>query len=494
MVRIAPLAVLLLAVPLAAQTRKETHSPLGLSLAVPRSYTPMPVQPTETCVQLRYLGAESKQGLRPDLYVLAIEHGADPDPLPEPPPLNSLARFLAQRMKPWAIAATSEQKPIDGSSVYEHRLERVLAGEEKARAELATNFPWTACALERHLGTKSWIVLGFCDVDEVEKELKLWRAVLAKMQFFEPTAAAEEKKWSRYYQFHPEFKNGALRTRLRSRLLDGWKWEDTTNFVFLTSSDKAQLMRDLTKKLEGIRKFYGTLFAPVAEIEAVSTVRVCQDRDEYMEYGGSARSAGYWNAAAEELVFFENGKEDTRIVLYHEAFHQYVYYAVGEVNPHPWFNEGYGDFFSGAEFNTSGDVVRIRPNPWRVEAIKYFLGKCPSWAELVKMDQAAFMAGAEMHYPMAWSIVYFLEESKEAAAQQDWAAILPRYYATLKASYVRERARLAAEKPAIDEHALAFEASELARAAALAAAFEGVDLDELQRAWTDFVVALKLPK
>jgi hypothetical protein len=493
-VRLAPLVVLLFVVPLAAQTRKETHSPLGLSLAVPRSYSPMPVQPTETCVQLRYLGAESKQGLRPDLWVIAIEHGPDPDPLPDPPPQNTLERFLAQRMKPWAIAETKGDKPVEGWSVFEHRLERKLEDAEKRVDRTGADFPWAACALERRLGTKSWVVLGFCDVEDVEQELKTWRAVLAKMQFFEPTAAAEEKKWARYYQFKPEFKNGALRTRLRSRLLDGWKWEDTANFVFLTSSDKAQLMRDLTKKLEGTRKYYATLFPPVAEIEAVSTVRVCQDREEYMEYGGSARSAGYWNSAAEELVFFENGKEDTRIVLYHEAFHQYVYYAVGEVNPHPWFNEGYGDYFSGAEFNTSGDVVRIRMNPWRVPAIKYFLGQCPSWAELVKMDQVAFMAGAEMHYPMAWSMVYFLRESKEAAAHADWQAILPRYYEGLKASYPKERARLAAEKPDLDARALAAEASEPARAAALAAAFEGIDLDELQRVWMGFVLALKPPK
>jgi hypothetical protein len=487
------LAALILALPVAAQTRNETHSPLGVSLAVPRKYAPMPVQPTETCVQLRYLGAENGQGLRPDLYLIAFERGSDPEPLPEPPPLNTLERFLAQRMKPWAIAESREEKPVDGWSVHEHRLERVLEGQTQQAAGLATNFPWTARAIERRSGTKSWIVLGFCDVDDVEQELKAWRAVAARLKFFEPTAAAEEKKWSRYYQFHPEFRNGALRTRLRARLLDGWKWEDTANFVFLTSSDKAQLMRDLTKKLEGIRKHYAALFPPVAEIEAVSTVRVCKDREEYLEYGGSARSAGYWNWAAAELVFFENGKEDTRIVLYHEAFHQYVYHAVGEVNPHPWFNEGYGDYFSGAEFNTHGDVVRIRANPWRVEAIKFFLGRCPRWKELLRLEQAEFMAQAELLYPMSWSIVYFLEESREAEARADWAAILPRYYVTLKGAFTAERERLAREGRAEDPAALQA-ASKGAREAAVLAAFEGLDLDELEQAWRSFVVALKPPK
>ena len=72
---------------------------------------------------------------------------------------------------------------------------------------------------------------------------------------------------------------------------------------------------------------------------------------------GNPRSAGYWNSRTEELVLFdaeehERGKRPddsgTFIVLYHEAFHQYIHYSTGELPPHSWFNEGYGDYFSGA--------------------------------------------------------------------------------------------------------------------------------------------------
>jgi len=484
------LVLLLLALPVAAQTRVETHSPLGVKVSVPRRYAPMPVSPDETNVRLRWLGEENRAGLRPDLYLIELEHTPDAEPLPEPPPVNSLERFLARGFRPWAIAETKDQAPSEGWSVREHRLERRLDGQSKSRPGLEVNFPWAAVAIERRLGAKSWIVLGLCDSEDLEKELKGWRSLATKLAVFEPTAAAEEKKWARYYQFHPEFKHGELRTQLRARLLDGWKWHDTPNFVYLASTDKAALMRDVQKKLEGIRKHFLELFPPVGEITAVSTVRVCQDKDEYLEYGGPPRSAGYWNPLAKELVFFENGKEDTRIVLYHEAFHQYVYYAVGEVNPHPWFNEGYGDYFSGAEFNTHGDVLRIRPNPWRVEAIRALLDRCPPWKELLRMDQAAFMGQAEVHYPMSWSIVYFLEESKEAAAEPAWANILPTYYRTLKQAFTRERTRLQGEGLAGNAGALK-QASETAREEAVARAFEGVELAPLERAWVGFVRTLK---
>ena len=71
------LALLVSSGPAVAQERNERHPALGLNLTLPRSYSPMPVQPTEKLVQLRYLGKESARGLRPDLYVLRIGWGED---------------------------------------------------------------------------------------------------------------------------------------------------------------------------------------------------------------------------------------------------------------------------------------------------------------------------------------------------------------------------------------------------------------------------------
>jgi len=492
--RFLALALLALASAVPAQTRNETHSPLGLSLVVPRSYAPMPVQPTEELVQLRYLGRESARGLRPDLYVVRIPWGEDPDPLPDPPPVHTFARYLEQRMRPWSIAETTEKEPIDGWVALEHRLERVEKDERGRRVAPERPSAWAAWALERQDGFQSYLVLGFCDVRDFDQEVKRWRQVAQKLAFFAPTAAAEEEKWARYYKFHPEFRNGELRTRMRSRLLDGWGWEDTPNYVLLTNSDKAMLIRDLQKKLEGIRKYYLERFPPVAEITALATVRVCKDRDEYIEYGGWPESGGYWNPLARELVFYDGGKEDTRIVLYHEAFHQYVYYAVGEVRPHPWFNEGYGDYFSGAEFNTYGDVLRMRLNPWRTNQLQSLIGQHPSWAELIRMEQAEFMTlDPGRNYQMAWSMVYFLEEAKAVEKNPRWARILPTYYETLKTAFTEERRQLSLAGQADDPAELEV-ASARARARAVQAAFEGVDLHEIEFAWIQFLRELKLPK
>jgi hypothetical protein len=109
------------------------------------------------------------------------------------------------------------------------------------------------------------------------------------------------------------------------------------------------------------------------------------------------------------------------------------------------------------------------------------------------MEQGDFMEEAEMHYPMAWSVVYFLEASDEAREEPRWARILPTYYETLKAAFTRERARLAAEAKAEDTKALKA-ASKLAREEAVTAAFQGVDLKKIESAWSSFVWDLKLPR
>jgi hypothetical protein len=57
-----------------------------------------------------------------------------------------------------------------------------------------------------------------------------------------------------------------------------------------------------------------------------------------MSYGGPGGSAGYWNWGTQELVFFDDkggdGRNDTWLVLNHEAFHQFIFYFYGNISPH----------------------------------------------------------------------------------------------------------------------------------------------------------------
>jgi hypothetical protein len=187
---------------------------------------------------------------------------------------------------------------------------------------------------------------------------------------------------------------------------------------------------------------YEVLFPADREIKDVSIIRVCKDRDQYIQYGGSPASAGYWNRVAEELVFYEDhSKKDTLSVLYHEAFHQYIYYSVGEISPHSWFNEGHGDYFAGHRyaagkfvcdtFDWRADKAREwKKNPKRVPLREWVTWDQPQY---YGRNKAGMDAGA--NYALGWSLVYFLRTTKKP----EYQGVLDRYFKSLKGSVTRAR-------------------------------------------------------
>ncbi len=226
-----------------------------------------------------------------------------------------------------------------------------------------------------------------------------------------------------------------------------------------------RLAKLIAERIELIRaQVYEALFPPAKAVEAVSVVRVCGDAFEYRAYGGPWGSAGYWSDDTEELVFYDanpkkaEADDDTLAVLYHEAFHQYVYYSVGKVAPHSWFNEGHGDYFAGAKYG--GGKFTIKPFNWRVARVKDAIkkGPCPcqettdadgdprwKWdrsgggysplSALVKFPQGEYYSYPSISYAQGWSLVYFLREivPKNKEWNAKWGGILQTYFDTLKA-------------------------------------------------------------
>jgi len=286
---------------------------------------------------------------------------------------------------------------------------------------------------------------------------------------------------------------------VRKKLVRGWKAEDTDHFIVIYDTPDQPLMRKVLRDVELLHAEYTKLFPPAAPVTAVSTVRICKNRDEYLAYGGPPGSAGYWNDETEELVLYDAEKinrqhqrseADTFIALYHEAFHQFIHYSAGELPPHPWFNEGHGDFFSGATVR-DGKVRSIGVNPWRVPVIKaaVLMQKYVPWSEILHYDRAKYYSNPAVCYAEGWSIVYFLRTSKEVAKRPEWAGILPRYFDTLKASWAAELKQLEAQGKQ-DDKKMRAKAETAACERAVTVAFENVDVDELERAWLAFVAKL----
>jgi len=266
------------------------------------------------------------------------------------------------------------------------------------------------------------------------------------------------------------------RRAIERGLVQGWdvKVSPQKNYVLLYNTKGRRndlLAKIIGERIEQIRaQVYEAQFPPAKPITTVCIVRICGDRGEYHAYGGPGGSAGYWNSDSEELVFYDASPakapdDDTLAVLYHEAFHQYIYYSVGEVAPHSWFNEGHGDYYAGAKHG--GKKFDIKPFNWRVSTIQGALLAGPSpfqvvtderskethekydrtkggytpLVQFVRMSQGDYYAYPSVSYAQGWSLIYFLREyvPKNPKWAAKWGKILPTYFDTLKATVNAER-------------------------------------------------------
>lgn len=496
-------AVLALALALVqAPIRPEKHPELGLEFPRPASYEPVPTTPTEREIVLYFVdGATAKKrplGMfeedpgRAKLMVLWFEPVAAPaSKSANPPELHaSLAAWVADRMPKWKLRATNERPGKKGWTAQEYEL----------RPEDGSNLPVTGWAFEWKGAERTIAFVGIAPYEGFNDHRVSWLRAAQGCSFSEPREPSMAEVERRYAR--TSLREIPRRIEVRRRLLRGWGVEDTDDYLVVHHTQDAAMVHRVAVNLQIVRAEYARLFPAEKPITEIGVVRICRDKDEYEAYGGPEGTAGYWQPNARELVLYDaeknpeyRGKGDapTFLALYHEAFHQYVHYAAGELAPHAWFGEGWGDYFAGARVQ-GGKLVAIDPNPWRARyAHDAFAREFPvPLADLLRRDQAKFYdpGTVDACYAEAWSFVWFLQRSERAAAEPAWRGLLDRYYATLRTAWATEVGALDPAQAGKDP-ALRAAAEEKARAAALDAALSGVDLPALEAAWKEFVRGLK---
>ncbi|WP_419186247.1 DUF1570 domain-containing protein [Rohdeia mirabilis] len=522
---------------------------IGVELPVPRHYEPIPVDPLEEWVVHKWVLQQSKmrepekdewgneypKPYRPTLEMVWIDNvpdagpitggegtpppvpGARKEPRPQSEPTNSLERYLAREpvggrlmgerfvIYPgtFELGPAQEQKDIDDentATMYE--LHPGPNGQDLGNIR--------AWAYEVKSAKRTIAFIGYCEEPEWKDHTKIWEHMASKVEFFAPDGKDAEKLRKAYAR-RPQYVDPEFRIKIIQNLVRGWDYKDTENYIFIfrDNLEKSPLLRRLMTDIEAIRELYIELFPPSGPITAVSTVRICKDEDEYMQYGGPPGSGGYWNPGAEELVFYDypdkegekkgTGTENTLIVLYHEAFHQYIYYSTGEVAPHSWYNEGTGDYFSGALIS-GGKYKKMQVNTWRIEYIQQMIRdkRFIPWQEITKFSQGEYYRQDRVGlcYAQGWSMIYFLRECKEARDHEVWSKILDIYFNVMKDEYnkgLAEALEGLAEGAELDPTAK-YMIGLAARDVAVEKAFEGVDWFEIEEAWKEFTLSLKVPK
>ncbi|MCK6461059.1 MAG: hypothetical protein L6Q95_14340, partial [Planctomycetes bacterium] len=287
-------------------------------------------------------------------------------------------------------------------------------------------------------------VIYGCAVADEENMMSTFKNSIRRFKILEPDeedvdeegGAASDANIFVDSEAKPEEWRAARKKKLEG--LKDWDALDTKNYLIVYNKEvKRPLLKKIAVHIEQIRAdVYEKLFPPSKEVKAISVVRVCKDPEEYHRYGGPGGSAGYWSRGDEELVFYQDksNKKDSLRVLYHEAFHQYIHYAVGDVAPHSWFNEGHGDYFAGHD--CVGGKFIAKPFRWRTGIIANALAQ-KSYVPLerfLKYTQGEYYANPGLCYAQGWSFIYFLREveRKKIVKYKKYWGLLDRYFEAIK--------------------------------------------------------------
>ena len=256
--------------------------------------------------------------------------------------------------------------------------------------------------------------------------------------------------------------------------MDGWWYDEATNYIFLSNIRGAagkSLIRDMQNTLPTLRQAFAKVVEPFSDKTEVNVVRIFESKEAYASYVGNAMewSAGCWMPSRRELCILSQGsdnkaeKERTVMIIRHEAFHQYLFYASDGIQDAVWFNEGHACFFEAAEIDAQRRVEVKESNKKRslMENLNAAAQNIPF---ILAAPHAQFYSGDDkkrnLNYATAWGLVYFLHCGTSSGKNTAYADILGKYRTALKETKNQETATQEA--------------------------FKDVDMKAFQTAFTDF--------
>ena len=231
---------------------------------------------------------------------------------------------------------------------------------------------------------------------------------------------------------------------------DGWRASDAREFTILDDLPaNGAFIATLTNELAVFRgKYAAAVPTRIDGTNVLCVARIFADRGEYMDalamdgLTNLSWSAAYWSPSRRELVAHlpRQGESELLRTFRHEAFHQYLSYAMAMIPASPWLNEGYAQYFEDEE---SFDwELGERPTPTDLER---FSAALPA---LFGMDHAEFYAGTDLErslkYRLAWSVAVFLEKGVREVRHDPFKTFKADYVETLFETHDMRKASSAA--------------------------------------------------
>jgi hypothetical protein len=454
----------------------------GFQIQVPEKWDQVPTKFQEVALVGKWNGKAKRGAVTPALFVLRFLQPREPAATPREaaeqgvPGYESMMRFQEKNVWEyaeglmWGGHEITEDDPgfkISAKGLQAHlRVYRQKASRGDPDDRRMQEVMHLLVAAEIRTVEPSDSVYGViygCAIADEDNMVSTFKNSIKRFKIVEPDEEdAEDGEVSDASVFvDSETKPDEWRAARKKKLegLKDWDALDTKNYLIVYNKEvKRVLLKKIALHIEQIRAdVYENLFPPSKEVKAISVVRVCKDPEEYHRYGGPGGSAGYWSRGDEELVFYQDksNKKDSLRVLYHEAFHQYIHYAVGDVAPHSWFNEGHGDYFAGHD--CVGGKFIAKPFRWRTGIIANALSQ-KTYVPLdkfLKYSQGEYYANAGLCYAQGWSFIYFLREveRKKIVRYKKYWGLLDRYFEAIKRNVktVKENALEGLNEPPPEE-------------------------------------------
>ncbi|MHC4777510.1 MAG: hypothetical protein ACYTFG_02915 [Planctomycetota bacterium] len=381
---------------------------------------------------------------------------------------------------------------------------------------------------EYTIGEKRIGVVYVCNSRQMKKYKRNFMYSLMSLKPFEPKKAKVDDDDGGSLGPSPKKIVRPIEKRyksLQSSKPPGWDlkyYGEKFPYYIFYSNCKPSEMTDVIRHLQWMRPQYEKYIPPLEKKlvdMAAPIVRICKDQNDFMTYSGMGGGVGgYWSSFRGELVLFKKSqilgsmKDLFFDILHHEAYHQYIYYACGEVDPHIIFHEGPAEFF-GAFKLKGGKMVPTLKNQMRQSQVKSDVSteSFVPFKKIFHMSQREYYANAGQCYAQGWAMTTFMLLGKKymgPAFKDRWAEIIPIYFSFLQGEVGKELTKIRGKvtqgdgKEGKGEAKDGKEDSGNSRSAAgfigakkrkwiteeaMKSALDGVDLEEMEKAYCKFV-------
>ena len=314
------------------------------------------------------------------------------------------------------------------------------------------------------VSNKAWLKKCFLflyTVKPVVSKKRAMKLILSSIKSIRLSHSSEKAKLKKRSGTTSEYETSKEQVLRNIRNLKDWWGLDTKDYFIITNYPKKlkPFIKETEAELLQSQKIYSLFYKKIAPSKEVNVVRIFKDRDDYAAYVGKNNkwTMGLWMPSKKELVISpleqaaKRKNETSQIkILRHEAFHQYIHYALDKIPTSAWFNEGNAAFFENLKI--IGKRLKVEPSDRYLRLLKKMIKKQnPDINALLNMSYKQFYNGSKetvaKNYALAWGIVYFIYKGAPNIRRRtgrDYTKILKNYYKQLIRKKNPEKAAKAA--------------------------------------------------